>query len=49
VALLLGITANELQTRTGIPVLLKKRDLLQLNEVAVYLKQLEARVRQGEE
>jgi len=48
VALLLGITANELQARTGIPVLLKNRDLLQLNEVEIYLKQLEARVRQGE-
>jgi len=29
VALLLGITAAELQTRPGIPVLLKKRDLLE--------------------
>src|SRR3954471_14365985 len=40
VALLLGITATELQSRPGIPVLLKKRDLLQLNEVEVYLDQL---------
>src|SRR5271165_479993 len=30
VALLLGITVPELQTRPGIPVLLKKRDLLEL-------------------
>jgi hypothetical protein len=44
VALLLGITPAELQTRPGIPVLLKKRDLLQLNEIEVYLEQLKARV-----
>ena len=44
VALLLGITAAELQTRPGIPVLLKKRDLLQLNDIEVYLEQLQARV-----
>jgi hypothetical protein len=46
VALLLGLTPTELQTRPGVPVLLKKRDLLQLNEIDVYLEQLAARVRQ---
>jgi hypothetical protein len=46
IALLLGITPMELQTRPGIPVLLKKRDLLQLNEVGIYLEQLAARVRE---
>jgi hypothetical protein len=44
VALLLGITAAELQIRPGIPVLLKKRDLLELNNIEVYLEQLGARV-----
>jgi hypothetical protein len=44
VALLLGITATELQTRPGVPVLLKKRDLLQLNEIDIYLEQLSMRV-----
>ena len=48
VALLLGITAAELQTRPGIPLLLKKRYLLELNDVEVYLKQLGERVQQGE-
>ena len=43
IALLLGITATELQSRPGIPVLLKKRDLLQFNEVEIYLNQLAAR------
>ncbi len=44
VALLLGITPTELQSRPGIPVLLKKRDLLELNDIEVYLEQLEERV-----
>jgi len=44
VALLLGITAAELQVRPGIPALLKKRDLLDLNDTEVYLEQLAARV-----
>jgi len=46
VALLLGITPSELQKRPGTPVFLKKRDLLQLNEVDEYLQQLRARVEQ---
>jgi hypothetical protein len=44
VALLLGITATELQARPGVPILLKKRDLLQLNEIDTYLDQLAVRV-----
>ncbi len=44
VALLLGLTPTELQTRPGIPVLLKKRDLLLLNEIDIYLGQLAARM-----
>ena len=40
VGLLLGLTAAEVQTRPGLPVLLKKRDLLQLNEIETYLQQL---------
>lgn len=46
VALLLGITPAELQARPGIPVLLKKRDLLQLNDIEIYLEQLKGRVQQ---
>jgi len=44
VALLLGITPSELQNRPGVPVLLKKRDLLQLNDIETYLTQLRRRV-----
>jgi hypothetical protein len=45
IALLLGITAAELQVRPGTPVFLKKRDLLDLNDIGVYLRQLAARMR----
>jgi hypothetical protein len=48
VALLLGITAAELQARPDVPVLLNKRDLLQLNKIEIYLKQLAARIAQHE-
>lgn len=44
VALLLGLTPAELQARPGIPVLLKKRDLLLLNDIETYLEQLRSRV-----
>lgn len=45
VALLHGITPGELQSRPGIPVLLKKRQLIELNSVDTYLRQLRRRVR----
>lgn len=45
IALLLGITAAELQSRPGIPILLKKRDLIELNDIDKYLQQLRIRVR----
>jgi hypothetical protein len=47
IALLLGITAGQLQSRPGVPVLLKKRDLLRLNDVETYLEQLRRRVERG--
>jgi hypothetical protein len=46
VALLLGLTPGELQSRIGVPVMLKKRDLLQLNEIDTYLEQLRRRITQ---
>ena len=49
VALLFGLTASELQTRPGIPALLKKRDLLQLNEIETYLYQLASRIQRKQE
>lgn len=46
VALLLGITPAELQTRPGVPVLLKRRRVPELNQIGLYLEQLAARTRQ---
>jgi hypothetical protein len=45
VALLHGITPGELQSRPSVPVFLKKRNLLDLNEVGTYLEELRRRVR----
>ena len=44
VGLLLGLSAAESQSRPGVPILLKRRDLLPLNEIDVYLGQLRGRV-----
>jgi hypothetical protein len=44
VTLLLGLTPAELQARPSTPVLLKKRNLLQLNDIETYLRQLKRRV-----
>lgn len=46
VALLHGLTAGEIQSRPGIPVFLKKRDLLSLNDIDTYLGQLRQRASQ---
>ena len=46
VILLQGMTAGEFQSRPGIPVFLKKRDLIDLNDIDEYLTQLRKRVRQ---
>lgn len=45
VILLQGITAGELQSRPGVPIFLKKRDLISLNDVETYLAQLRKRVK----
>jgi hypothetical protein len=47
VGLLLGLSAAELQARPGVPILLKKRDLLPLNEIDVYLGQLRGRTKRN--
>lgn len=43
VGLLCGITPSEFQSQPDIPVLLKKRDLIELNKMDTYLKQLKQR------
>jgi hypothetical protein len=49
IGLLHGISAAELQSMPAVPILLKKRNLLPLNEIEAYLCQLRRRVRGGEE
>ncbi len=44
IALLHGITAGDLQSKQQIPVLLKRRNLLDLNEIDKYLGQLKNRI-----
>lgn len=44
VALLHGITPAELQAKSNIPIFIKKRDLLLLNDIETYLEQLRSRV-----
>ncbi len=45
VVLLLGLSATELQEQARVPVLLKRRNLIPLNDVDHYLKQLRKRVK----
>lgn len=47
IGILHGMTSTELQTRPGIPVFLKKRDLLDINSIDTYFQQLKARVSPG--
>jgi hypothetical protein len=44
VVILHGITPQELQSRPGMPVFIKKRNLIDLNDIGTYLKELRSRV-----
>ena len=44
VGILHGMTSTELQSRRGIPIFLKKRDLVDINEIELYFEQLRSRV-----
>lgn len=44
VALLHGLSPREVQSKTGVPNLLKNRNLISLNEINSYLTELRARV-----
>jgi hypothetical protein len=46
-ALLHGLTATELQARPGIPVFLKQRSLIDLNDVEKYFSQLARRIKRS--
>jgi len=47
VAMLLGLTPAEVQSRPGVPIFLKKRNLIELNDIESYLRQLRARVKRS--
>jgi len=47
VIILLGLTASEFQARPNVPVFLKKRDIIHLNQMDEYLDQLEQRIARG--
>jgi hypothetical protein len=44
VGILHGMTSAELQSRVDVPTFLKKRDLVEINDIEVYFEQLTARV-----
>ncbi len=46
VSVLHGLTAEELHTRAGVPVLLKRRDMITVNDLPRYFAQLQKRVQQ---
>jgi len=45
VALLLGVTASEIQSKTRVPSILKKRNLIELNSIDRYFDELAQRIR----
>jgi len=45
VVILHGLTAKDFQAHPNAPVFLKKRDIIRLNEIDKYLKQLGSRIR----
>ncbi len=47
VVVLHGISVNEVQAKSSVPVYLKKRDMVRLNDVDQYLDQLGDRIAEG--
>ena len=45
IGILYGLTANDVQSNPGIPVLIKRRDLIDLNDIDLYLIQLRERLK----
>jgi hypothetical protein len=48
IVVLHGLAANDFQVHPNTPVFLKKRDIVRLNDIDQYFKQLEARVKPAE-
>ena len=47
VVVLHGMTSTELQSRPGVPLFLKRRDMIDINELDGYFSELSARVKRG--
>ena len=45
IGILYGLTADDVQSNPGIPVLIKRRDLIDLNDIDLYLIQLRERLK----
>lgn len=43
VTVLYGLTVEDLQSRSHVPILVKKRDVIDLNDVELYFEQLKER------
>jgi len=48
IGVLHGLTAGDIQSNPGIPVIIKRRDFIDLNDVEKYLDQLRLRLRQAQ-
>jgi hypothetical protein len=44
VGILHGMSSTELQSMPGVPIFIKKRDLVDINEIELYFEQLRSRV-----
>jgi hypothetical protein len=44
VGVLYGLTPEELTTQAGVPILIKRRNLIDINQLDVYLSQLQERI-----
>jgi len=49
IGVLYGLTPEELHTQAGVPSLLKRRDLIDINPLDRYLSQLQDRIRERAE
>jgi hypothetical protein len=44
IGVLYGLTPEELTTQAGVPILIKRRNLIDINQLDVYLSQLQERI-----
>jgi len=44
IAILYGLTAGDIQSNPGVPVIIKRRDFIELNNIGIYLDELRQRI-----